>query len=236
MYVLEAGDSMVSNICIFGDSVAKGVVLDQVQKKYTFLKDSFVRLISVKRGVQISNYSKFGCTVTKGLEMVRRHASELPKYDFIALEFGGNDCDYDWAQVASAPLAEHACKTPVEAFEQSYCEMVHFVSEHGGRPVMLTLPPIDSQRYFNWISRSLDGGNILTFLGDVDHIYRWQEMYNRIVLRLAHMLGVPLIDIRSAFLQGGDYRDYLCEDGIHPNSRGHLLITDAIDRALMRVS
>ena len=40
-----------------------------------------------------------------------------------------------------------------------------------------------------------------------------------------------MIDIRSAFLVRKDYTDYLCEDGIHPNEKGHRLIREAMGRA-----
>ena len=38
-------------------------------------------------------------------------------------------------------------------------------------------------------------------------------------------INVKLIDIRSAFLARRDYRDYLSDDGIHPNEQGHLMIS-----------
>lgn len=60
----------------------------------------------------------------------------------------------------------------------------------------MTLPPIDGQRYFRFISQKTDGGSVLRWLGDVGRIYRHQELYSDAVAALAFAEGVPLIDVR----------------------------------------
>lgn len=223
---------MDGSVCVFGDSLTKGVVFDSAVKRYILLKDSFINLVKSSVGLTVHNYSKFGCTVSKGLETVRRHCGELGGYDYTALEFGGNDCDFDWAQVAAAPEKEHQPRTPLGVFTQKYAEMIGVVRKSGSLPVMLSLPPIDAKRYFAWISRGLNAQNILLWLGDEERIYRWHEMYNLAVYRLSKELSVPLIDISSAFLQKVNYQNLICEDGIHPNAQGHSLICAAIDDAI----
>lgn len=219
---------MTQSICVFGDSVSKGVVFDSALKKYMIIKDSFLHLLERAANVMVSNYSKFGCTVTKGWEILQKHQNELSKYDYTVLEFGGNDCDYDWAKISAEPEAFHLPKTPVADFAEKYSGMVTEVKTCGGNPVLLSLPPIDAKRYFEWVSRGLNADNILRYLGDVEHIYRWHEMYNLAVCRVALERQVPLIDISSVFLQTGNYQKFICEDGIHPNEMGHKLIEKAI--------
>jgi lysophospholipase L1-like esterase len=107
-------------------------------------------------------------------------------------------------------------------------ELIGLVQKNGGRPVLLNLPPIDPKRYFRWISKGLDKTNILAFLGEIETIYRWQEMYSKEVEELAVKEKIPFIDIRSGFLNKKNFSDYLCADGIHPNEKGHLLISRAI--------
>lgn len=225
---------MIQSACVFGDSVSKGVVLDSVHQKYVLLKDSFLNLLSGASNIAVSNYSRFGCTVTKGLEILKKHLNELSKYDFTVMEFGGNDCDFEWAKVADDPEAAHTPNTPVPEFEHCYSAMIDQVAAAGGNPVLLSLPPIDAKRYFAWVSRGLNGDNILRFLGDVEFIYRWHEMYNLAVYRLAMEHRVPLVDISSAFLKTEHYQKLICEDGIHPNEEGHRLIGRTIDTALHR--
>ena len=219
---------MTQSICVFGDSVSKGVVFDSALKKYTVLKDSFLHLLEHAANIAINNYSKFGCTITKGGEILKKHRAELCNYDYTVLEFGGNDCDYDWAKIAAEPEAHHIPNTPVADFETQYSSVIEEIKSCGGNPVLLSLPPIDAKRYFTWVSRGLNAENILRFLGDVEFIYRWHEMYNLAVCRLAIENGIPMIDISSVFLQTGHYQNYICEDGIHPNAQGHRLIEKAI--------
>ncbi|HEX2985468.1 MAG TPA: SGNH/GDSL hydrolase family protein [Caproiciproducens sp.] len=221
---------MIQSICVFGDSVSKGVVLDSVHNKYMIIKDSFFNMLSKAANIAVSNYSKFGCTVTKGGEILEKHRNELRDYDCTVLEFGGNDCDYDWAKVSEEPDGTHIPKTPVADFEVKYSGMVESVKEAGGSPVLLSLPPIDAKRYFAWISRGLKAENILRFLGDIEFIYRWHEMYNLAVCRVALDHRVPLIDISSAFLKTGNYQSLICDDGIHPNEKGHQLISETISK------
>jgi acyl-CoA thioesterase-1 len=220
---------MIDSVCIFGDSVAKGVVLDSVSKKYVLLKDSFVNLLKAGAQCGVKNYSRFGSTVTKGLESLSKRLDELKNYDYVALEFGGNDCNLNWAQIAANPEGEHKPNTPLGVFEQKYVQMVREVRAAGSCPVILSLPPIDAQRYFAWISRGLNADNILRYLGDVEHIYRWHEMYNVAVLRVAEQTHAPLVDISSAFLATRNYQKLICDDGIHPNERGHELIARTIE-------
>jgi acyl-CoA thioesterase-1 len=226
---------MALSVCVFGDSVSRGVVFDSLLDRYTLLKDSFVNCVHSVSGINIRNYSKFGSTVTKGLEMLRRHMDELKNYDYIVLEFGGNDCDYNWAEISAEPDREHTPNTPPALFTQKYGQLISDVKRSGSRPVLLTLPPIDAPRYFAWVSRGLNASNILKWLGDVEHIYRWHELYNLAVCRLAHDWGVPLIDISSSFLAAGDYQKFICQDGIHPNESGHRLISQTINETLRQL-
>ena len=81
------------------------------------------------------------------------------------------------------------------------------------------------RRYYEWIGRDIEGKeNILVWLGDVQQIYRSHAAYNRLVVELARQLGCRLVDLRASFLENGDYRPYLCMDGIHPNAEGHVLM------------
>lgn len=221
---------MIQNICIFGDSVAKGVIFDSAKSKYRLLKESFANIIQRKQNISISNYAKFGCTISMGSSILAKHESQLSSFDFTVLEFGGNDCDYNWAEISNQPLEPHLAKTPIKQFKEEYITLIERVKANGGIPVLLTLPPIDSNRYFQWISKGLNGKNILTYLGSIDAIHTWQSLYNTAVTEIAEACKVSIIDIRTAFMEKQDYRDYLCEDGIHPNSKGHLLISNAIDR------
>lgn len=219
---------MINSICAFGDSIMKGVVFDGIRGRYTFLKNSFANIFGMSTGIQVDNYAKFGCTITAGKKLIEKHAVELPGYKYTALEFGGNDCDFDWAAVSEHPEGQHIAKTPLADFEVLYSEVIDSVVEGGSQPVLFSLPPLNAHRYFSWVSKGLNAENILRWLGDVEHIYRWHEMYNLVVVKLSAIKRIPLIDIRRAFLESRNYLSLYCEDGIHPNEAGHALISDVI--------
>ena len=117
-------------------------------------------------------------------------------------------------------------------FESLYETMVTKLKALGKNVVMLNLPPIDAEKYFAWISRDRSAKNILNWLGGDEHyIYTWHEMYNKALSSVAKRQSVPLLDIRSAFLDRRDYADLICEDGIHPNEEGHKLIAETLLKA-----
>ena len=39
---------------------------------------------------------------------------------------------------------------------------------------------------------------------------------------------IPIIDITSKILEINNYSNLLCDDGIHPNEKGHKIIAEAI--------
>ncbi len=215
-------------VCVFGDSIAKGVFFDDKRNRYALLKDSFINMIRHRTDIEIENYACFGCTVSKGLRLLEKTEDELKSYDYTFIELGGNDCDFNWASVAENPDFEHECNTPLDAFKEKYKSMIERTRAAGSRPLLVSLPPIDSTRFFNWVSKGLNKENILKFLGDVEHIARWQSMFNDAVHQISRIYDLPLFDIRSKFLGGKRLTDYLCKDGIHPNSEGHKLIYTAI--------
>jgi lysophospholipase L1-like esterase len=218
----------MKTIGLFGDSILKGVVLDSLRGRYILLKDSFVNLVGRNLDIALNSYAKFGCTISAGKKIIEKHINEISGYACTVLEFGGNDCDFDWAAVSRQPEEMHLPNTPLAEFEDLYSEVIDQVADCGSLPILLSLPPLDAKRYFAWIARGLNAENIRRWLGDVEHIYRWHEMYNLAVVRLAAKKQVPLIDIRRAFLETRDYFSLFCEDGIHPNEAGHLLISDTI--------
>lgn len=221
------------SICIFGDSISKGVVFDEAKQKYTVLKDSFVSLVSAKMDLAVKNYSSFGCTVDKGHHMMDRKISDLDASKYTILEFGGNDCDYDWSKISAEPALIHPTRVPIEAFQSTYEQMIEETIEHGSTPILLTLPPLNSERFFNWISKGLDRSRIMSFLNeDVESIFRHQAAYSDMIFDLAAKHGLTVFDIRSEFMKQQDYSQFLCVDGMHPNARGHHLIASCIEIGL----
>lgn len=221
-------------VCSFGDSVMKGIVIDtdnssESSIKYKISDKSFAARCRKKLGIEVENYARFGGLVTHGMRFVNRYIDKIKRADYVLFEYGGNDCDYNWAQISDEPDKEHLPNTPIPTFVEKYSELIDAVRSLGARPVLLSLPVLDPNRFFTHISKGLNADNILRWLhGTVLTIDRWHERYNMEIFRLSTLKRVPIIDITSVFLERKDYSDFLCSDGIHPNEAGHALIENAI--------
>lgn len=213
------------NVTIYGDSILKGILLEN--GRYMINREWEKRFTDSFEDIKLNNRSRFGCTIQKAFGLIRKDSEQRYAVgDFALLEFGGNDCDYDWAQISSDPRRDYDCKTPPERFKATYRESIRLIRKSGRKPVLVTLPPIHSERYLRFICRDgLSRENILSWLGDVDAIYRWQKKYSDMVTELAGDEHAMLIDLRTAFLQDGRApEELLCADGIHPSRCGQGVI------------
>ena len=141
---------------------------------------------------------------------------------------GGNDSDFDWEAVAAAPEQDHLPRTTLPEFTEKLHCAVTALKSAGVQPVLMTLPPIDGQRYFRFISQKTDGGSVLRWLGDVGRIYRHQELYSDAVAALAFAEDVPLIDVRRQFLPQRDLSGLIAADGIHLTMSGYRCLFDTL--------
>jgi hypothetical protein len=95
---------------------------------------------------------------------------------------------------------------------------------------LVTPPPLDAQRFFNWVTKGLDAEAVLRYLVDVQNIYRWQERYAIAVRDVALETGCDIFDLRDVFLARMDVADLISLDGMHPNTKGHMLIAESLLR------
>ncbi len=213
-------------IAIFGDSILRGVLLDPEAKKYYFMSDDIFKEFERRFSLKLLNKSSFGCVIEKGYRKIRSMLSGNHQCSVAVLEYGGNDCDFNWAEVAKNPELPHTPKTPLETFKETYRRIITDLRAKGITPVCMSLPPIDAEKYLSWITRDgISRERLLSWLGDTQTISRHQELYSLATTEVALKTGTALIDIRSAFLERRDYRSLICHDGIHPNEDGHRLIS-----------
>ncbi len=223
----------IKNALIFGDSIARGVVFNSEKNRYQISKASAVQLIQEESGIEIINRSHMGMTVEGGLRQMESDLARGYTADVAFLEFGGNDADFDWKAISEDPRREHLPKTTLDRFETDIKQMITSLKGAGMRVVMTTLPPMIADRYFDFFSKGgLNQENILTWLGDVNKIYRYHERYSLKLTKIARETGCHLIDLREAFLEKWDHSPYFCEDGIHPNDMGQRLIGETVLSAI----
>lgn len=211
---------------IYGDSLLKATVPDE-DMHYRFHLPEVMAQYPTDR-LEVVNRAKMGATVTKGLSLVEHDVQRGMDARWALVAYGGNDSDFDWEAIAAAPEQEHLPRTVLPEFIEKLRCAAQELSSAGVQPVLMTLPPIDGQRYFQFISRRADGGSILRWLGDVGRIYRHQELYSDAVAALAMTEGLPLIDVRRQFLPMRDLPRYIAADGIHLTMTGYRCLFDTL--------
>jgi len=213
---------------VFGDSLLKGIQLNPKNMRYHIDNHIDVEGIEKAYSLNIKNFSKFGCTITKGFSLIESRLKNNEVFcDAIVMEYGGNDCDFNWKEVAEKPDDEHLPNTPLDIFTDTYYKIICLLKENGIRPILTNLPPLDAQRFFDWFCNGFNKTNILKWLGGVESIYRWQENYSKTIEKVAIETDTLLVDIRGAFLKHRKIKRFLCEDGTHPNTEGQKIITEA---------
>ena len=221
----------MESFSIFGDSVFKGARYDAASAKY-IVNDRFgLNAVADKAGLSVKNFSKFGCTVTKALGYVQKMFTKIDS-DMVLMNFGGNDCNYDWDAIAQNPLDMHRPNTELDQFVDSYNKMIDFVLEKRSLPVLATLLPVQDKRYIDYVCkvRNLDRKKVMTWVRSRDKsLSDHQKAYSDAVSEIAAKRGIPLIDLRSAFTDRINSSSLIGPDGIHPNARGQKVISDCFE-------
>ena len=156
------------------------------------------------------------------ITLVQRDLARGHRYDWALVEYGGNDCNYDWPDVAAHPEQDHDPVVLVDEFRANMAAIVQMLREAGIRPIFTTLPPIDEVKYLACIDHNgASAAGVMQWLGDVRRIYRTQERYSGLVRTIAAGLDVPCVDPRERFLDGVDPRVSNAEDGIHLSEAGY---------------
>ena len=220
----------MNTVQVWGDSILKGVIYDDASSKYVLLKDNALSEAQDLADIQFENFSKFGQTILRAEPRLIKHLDDVSLPDTIILELGGNDCDFDWKAVGDAPDEEHEPNTPLEIYKQTLTKLIDMIMEKGIKPVIASLPPLDYQRYFNWVTKPADVSKdgVLKWLKTPYTIYSWHESYDKCAKEIAKKMHVQVIDVRSEFLKQDDYTQLMCSDGIHPNEKGQHLIGETI--------
>lgn len=216
-------------ILLLGDSILKGVMLDE-HDKYRFTAESEWAKMESLFNVDITNISKMGSCSDRGLKVFSNYISTKNNFDTVVIEFGGNDSDREWQSVSADYLSRHRPKTEIKEFETNINRIIDLAAEYSVKPILMTLPPIDALRYFEWITAKgkLNRDNVLRYLdGDIFALYRAQEAYSSILKDIGNCRGIDVVDVRKSFLNHTFLSPLLCSDGIHPNVVGQNIIVEA---------
>ena len=222
----------MKSIEIYGDSILRGVTFDNTAKRYRLCRGSRLESLSAL-GFEVINHSRMGHTVRDGLLSASEHTA-FSRDTLVLTDYCGNDCDHDWESVAASPECEHLPKICESEFVRKYLQLIDGLRKKGASVAVVLPPPIDADRYFDFISSGRDGKNILRWLGDKSMLSRWHEYYCTLVREVASRTGCPLVDLHTPFLLRHDFKSLICDDGVHPTQKGHDLIEsllcDAVEK------
>lgn len=231
---INEGLSKLKKIKIYGDSILKGVMFNEELNRYKLFGYRFDEL--AENGIEVENNCKMGATVEQGFEIMKDTLEDCDEDTVVILEYGGNDCNYNWSEVSDDPKGSFLPNTPAEKFQEIYLKMVEFARNKGAKVAICNLVPIDSERFMNWVSKGLNYDNIIGWMGDVNRIARWQEYYSRLSEKVAAIAKCPILDLRSNFLASESLKNMISIDGIHPNSQGHTLIKETFQKNILEAA
>ena len=218
----------MKRLIIYGDSILRGITYVTELGRHKLCRGYKLPTIT-DAGFEVINHSRMGATITRGEDLLDATLSEdIAKDSIVLLEFGGNDCDFNWNDISTAPTDTHLPHTPEPEFCTLYGKAIETARERGAQVLLSSLIPIDAERYMSFISKDRSRENILTWLGDTSMLYRYHEHYNAVVRSLARKYGCPLLDVREEFLLSHRYSHLISEDGIHPTEEGHDLIEEQL--------
>ena len=161
----------------------------------------------------------------------------MPKTIFIQPESG---LQYNWHAIATNPSGQHEPKLDLIAYKALYINKIAQARAQGLEPVLVSLPLIDANRYFAFITRGMtaqERKSLLFWLGgDVERLRNIHELYNLLLFRLAATQCVHIIDITSPMLAYAHYEQLLEQDGITLSPKGQALVDGELASLVSRFS
>ena len=219
-----------SEIQVWGDSIAVGITYDEQRKRYVISRERCPKRISDELQVKVVNNSKMGATVLDGL--ARFEAAPPAEGALCVLEYGGNDCNMDWAYVAGHPEEAPKAAVDLAEFARKLEEFIQKIVDKRMKPMLITPLPLHAEKFFNWVSQGLNRDAILQAIGEVQNIYGWQERYANAVRAVAAKTRTQLLDLRDTFLANKEYPALICRDGMHLMDDGYRYIADYLVRRI----
>ena len=145
---------------------------------------------------------------------------------------------YDWKAIAANPSGQHEPVMDLVAYKAQYTNRIAQARAHGQEPVLVSLPIMDENRYFAFITRGMsmqERKNILYWLGGkTERLRNIHALYNLSLFRLAAQQCVHIIDITSPMLASAHYEQLLEQDGVTLSPEGKQLVENELSTLISR--
>ncbi len=153
----------------------------------------------------------------------------MDKTVFIQAQSGLN---FDWNAISVNPGAHHEPQMDVVAYKALYINKIAQARACGQEPVLVSLPIMDENRYFAYITRGMSvqaRKNVLYWLGgNTERLRNLHALYNLALFRIAATQCVHIVDITSPMLATAHYSDLLAQDGVTLSKEGEALVQDEL--------
>jgi len=216
------------SVVVFGDSILKGVItLPESKNLFDVTQNDALSYAREKLDFDLDNRSIYGNITTKGLLKMQKYFEKGNHADFCIIEFGSNDCDYDWtifkAGAQLPPFDQIQPKVPFEQYLANISEMVKLCRDNKVTPIIMNLIPYVCSDWFKTISKGNDADAILRFLGgSPETLGKNQEKYNTALTSYAKENKVKILDYWEITTRIQDFqKKYMGPDGIHLNEDGY---------------
>ncbi|HEO8418315.1 SGNH/GDSL hydrolase family protein [Niallia sp. FSL W8-0635] len=223
-------------IICFGDSITRGVSF--VKGRLRIIKDNYPTFLEKLFSVNISediivlNKGVFNDNSHLLLKRLEKDVlSEKPNY--VLLNVGGNDCNFNWQEVADSPNSNHEPIVSVQQYMENIKQMVTKMKQSNITPILITLPPLDPVRYYKFIADKY-GTTISHWISCCGGIEHWHSLYNLQLNKLIEQFNLPNIDVRTALKKEGNATDFISDDGIHLNADGYRKMSEVIFEEMLR--
>ena len=147
---------------------------------------------------------------------------------------------FDWKEIASNPSGQHEPLIDLVAYKALYTNRIAQARTRGKEPILVSLPMIDENRFFAFITRGMstqERKNVLYWLGGhIERLRNIHEMYNIALFRLAAQQCVHIIDITSPMLASADYERLFEQDGLTLSDQGQALVDAELSAFSRRLS
>ena len=145
---------------------------------------------------------------------------------------------FDWNAIAINPGANHEPKLSLVAYKALYTSKIAQARAQGLEPVLVSLPIMDENRYFAFITRGMsmqERRNILYWLGGkTERLRNIHAIYNLALFRLAATQCVHIIDITSPMLESAHFEQLLEADGVSLSKEGQAIVDNELSTLVSR--
>lgn len=195
---------------------------------YNRMREAFFQ----RTGAVTINLSKISRNIFSRRSRLEKELSHVHAGDKVIIEFGGDDCRFNWKKIARNVNGIHMPKTSVEKFHSSYTKVIEAVRAKGATPILLGLAPIDSEKYFSYIAHGQGREKIISWLGG-NYLYlaNIHQQYVDEVENIANETGCKYIDITGIFRTNADFDRNLENDGISLSQTGYLRVQTLIQES-----